>query len=200
VAGVVEFIQSRGMACSVYGAQYLMDALYHAGAEDYALSLLTATHDRSWAHMLYTVGSTITTEAWDNKYKENQDWNHAWGAVPANAIPRLLMGIEPLEPGFARMRIRPQTASLAEARITTPTIRGPVKVNVSRPDDRTWRASLTIPANTMAELHVPATDPAQVTEGGRAASGASHVKFLRVDNGRAVFEVPGGSYEFETRR
>ena len=26
------------------------------------------------------VGSTITLEAWDNKFKPNQDWNHAWGA------------------------------------------------------------------------------------------------------------------------
>jgi alpha-L-rhamnosidase len=199
VAGVVKFIESRGMACSVYGAQYLMDGLYYAGASDYALSLLTATHDRSWAHMIYTVGSTITTEAWDNKYKENQDWNHAWGAVPANAIPRLLMGIEPLEPGFARMRIRPQIASLKEAQITTPTIRGPVKLHVSQPNERTWRASVTIPANTTAEIHVPAADPVQVFEGGRAATGAPHVKFLRMDEGRTVFEIRGGSYEFEMR-
>ena len=26
------------------------------------------------------------------KYKNNLDWNHAWGAVPANVIPRGLMG------------------------------------------------------------------------------------------------------------
>jgi alpha-L-rhamnosidase len=109
------------------------------------------------------------------------------------------MGIEPLEPGFARMRIRPQIASLKEAQITTPTIRGPVKLHVSQPNERTWRASVTIPANTTAEIHVPAADPVQVFEGGRAATGAPHVKFLRMDEGRTVFEIRGGSYEFEMR-
>ncbi len=199
-ASVVEFIKSRGMACSVYGAQYLLDGLYYAGAEDYALSLMTATHDRSWAHMIYTAGSTISTEAWDTKYKENQDWNHAWGAVPANAIPRLLMGVEPIEPGYARVRIRPQIASLSHAKITTPTIRGPLHLEITQPDERAWRAKLIVPANTTAEFHAPTSDPALVSEGGNPASQAPHVRFLRVDQGRSVFELPGGSYEFVVRR
>lgn len=198
VPGVVDFIRSRGMACSVYGAQYLLDGLYEAGSEDYALELLTATHDRSWAHMIYTVGSTITTEAWDNKYKENQDWNHAWGAVPANAIPRLLMGIEPLEPGFSRVRIRPQVGSLTHAAITTPTIRGPIRLEVAR-DDVSWQGKVTVPANTTVEFHVPTDDPSRVLEGNVAAGERFGVSFLRNENGRAVFEIGGGAYEFEVR-
>lgn len=198
VPGVLDFIESRGMACSVYGAQYLLDALYKAGRDDYALELLTATHDRSWAHMLYTVGSTITTEAWDNKYKENQDWNHAWGAVPANAIPRLLMGIEPLEPGFSRMRIRPQTGTLAHAGITTPTIRGAVELEVVH-DNGPWKGKVSVPANTTAEFHVPVSDPSLVLEGGVAAEEAPAVSFLRTENGRAVFEIGGGVYNFEVQ-
>lgn len=35
-------------------------------------------------------GSTITMEAWSLKAKPNQDWNHAWGAAPANLLPRYL--------------------------------------------------------------------------------------------------------------
>ena len=94
---VVDFIQTRGMACSVYSSQFLMDALYEANDAEYALHMLTKTDDRSWYNMI-RVGSTISLEAWDNKYKPNQDWNHAWGAAPANIIPRRLMGVEPLRP------------------------------------------------------------------------------------------------------
>ncbi|HEX7366600.1 MAG TPA: sulfatase-like hydrolase/transferase, partial [Pelobium sp.] len=94
---VVEFIKSRGMACSVYGAQYLMEALYNANEADYALSLMASTSDRSWYNMI-RVGATMAMEAWDMKYKPNSDWNHAWGAVPANAIPRLMWGIQPKTP------------------------------------------------------------------------------------------------------
>lgn len=198
VQSVADFVQSRGMACSVYGAQYLLESVYDAGREEYGLELLTATHDRSWAHMLYTVGSTITTEAWDNKYKENQDWNHAWGAVPANAIPRLLMGIEPLEPGFSRIRIRPQLASLSHAFITTPTVCGPVRLEVSQAQGA-WRAKVEIPANTTAEFHVPSHDPARVFEGGVPVGEVQGVSFLGRRNGRTVFEIAGGTYEFELR-
>ena len=51
---VIDFIKSRGMACSVYGAQYLLEGLYNAGEEDYAFSLLTSVNDRSWWNMIKT--------------------------------------------------------------------------------------------------------------------------------------------------
>ena len=86
---VNKFIQSRGLACSVYGSQFLMDAVYGGNNADYGLQLLTSTSERSWYNMI-RVGSTISLEAWDNKYKPNQDWNHAWGAAPANIIPAKL--------------------------------------------------------------------------------------------------------------
>jgi hypothetical protein len=200
ISAVATFIKSRGMACSVYAAQYLFEALYRAGEADYALALITARGDRSWPHMIYDVGTTITLEAWDDKYKPNQDWNHAWGAAPANIVPRLLMGIEPTAPGFARFRVRPQTASLTRAALKLPTIRGEVKLEVSRPNPGTWRAALTVPANTTAEFEIPASDPGSVTEGGRLASASPPVKFLRMEHGRAVFEVPGGEYLFAVRR
>ncbi len=49
---VADYIKTRGMGASVYGAQFLMEALYNAGAADYALSLMTATNDRSWYNMI----------------------------------------------------------------------------------------------------------------------------------------------------
>src|SRR5205814_6290826 len=126
---VAEFVKSRGMACSVYGAQYLLEALYEAGEAGHALALMTARTDRSWTHMARDVGTTMTLEAWDNRYKPNQDWNHAWGAAPANILPRKLMGVEPEEAGFRKVRIRPRPGSLEWARLDLPTIRGPVHVD-----------------------------------------------------------------------
>ena len=154
-ANVVAFIKTRGMACSVYGAQYLLEALYQAGEGDYALSLLTATTARSWANMTYTVGSTITLEAWDPVYKPNLDWNHAWGAAPANIIPRYLMGVRPLTPGFGKILIQPQVGSLTSAQITVPTIRGTVGVNVTGNTSTSFAMAVDIPANTTAKVGVP---------------------------------------------
>lgn len=150
---VVGFIRSRGMACSVYASQFLMDALYGAGEADYALYLLTKSDDRSWYNMI-RLGSTISLEAWDNLYKPNQDWNHAWGAAPANIIPRRLMGVQPLEAGFETVRICPQVGSLEWAEATVPTIRGTIGVKVENKPDM-YRLTVTVPANMDAEVYLP---------------------------------------------
>ncbi|MFC3198876.1 family 78 glycoside hydrolase catalytic domain [Parapedobacter deserti] len=150
---VMEFIRSRGMACSVYGSQFLMDAVYEAGDADYGLSLLTSQSDRSWYNMI-RAGSTITMEAWDNKYKPNQDWNHAWGAVPANTIPRKLMGVEPLTPGWSTFRIRPQIGSLEWATVKVPTIKGDITV-FCRQDAPRYALKFTVPVNTSAYVELP---------------------------------------------
>ena len=149
---VMNHIKSRGMACSVYGAQYLMEAVYNAGYADYGLELMTATHDRSWYNMI-KVGSTITMEAWDMKYKPNSDWNHAWGAVPANIIPRHLWGIQPKTPGYGVVSIRPQMINLNQSSIMVPTIRGPIKGEYQKVNNRLTTFSFELPANMVGEFY-----------------------------------------------
>jgi len=149
--GVVDFIKSRGMACSVYGAQYLLEALYLAGEEQFALELMTARHDRSWWNMIAS-GSTMTLEAWDWKYKNNLDWNHAWGAAPANIIPRYLMGIRPLEPGFGKILIKPRPGSLTYAECLCPTIHGPVLVRYERKGGAPAELTVRIPEGSVGRL------------------------------------------------
>ncbi|HEY1056562.1 MAG TPA: alpha-L-rhamnosidase C-terminal domain-containing protein, partial [Emticicia sp.] len=151
---VVEFIKSRKMACSVYGSQFLMDALYEAGEADYALELLSSTAQRSWYNMI-RIGSTISLEAWDKVYKPNLDWNHAWGSVPANIIVRKLMGIEPISPGFETFQIKPQPGKLAFANLKTPTIKGAVSVSFNK-GNTSATMEVVVPGGTSANIYMPA--------------------------------------------
>jgi hypothetical protein len=155
IKSVAAFIRSRGMACSVYGSQYLLQALYNAGEGQYALDLLTSAGDRSWYNMIRS-GSTITMEAWDMKYKPNSDWNHAWGAAPANIIPGFLWGITPSEPGFAKAAIKPQLGNLKYSKITIPTIRGSI-VAEFRLKGIAKEYFITIPANMKCDFILPGT-------------------------------------------
>ncbi|MFC1716247.1 alpha-L-rhamnosidase C-terminal domain-containing protein, partial [Candidatus Poribacteria bacterium] len=150
-SSVVDFIKSRGMACSVYGSQFLLEALYQADEDEYALELMTSKTDRGWWHMI-ELGSTITLEAWDIKYKGNMDWNHAWGAAPANIIPSWLMGILPMEPGFGRILIQPRPGTLRTANMVLPTIRGPVEVRFGNNRSDSFTLEIEIPANTTARV------------------------------------------------
>jgi hypothetical protein len=190
VARVAAFLKPRGMACSVYGAQFLLEALYQAGEGGAAFSLLVSKDLRSWRNMIDKVGSTITLEAWDPTLKPNLDWNHAWGAAPANLIPRGLMGIEPLQPGFKRFRVRPQTATLDHAKLKLPTPAGPVLLEIRGVDAASWSAELTVPAGTAAEFHLPFAGRAAVQGGGRSIA----PRVLREERGRQVLGLVPGSW------
>lgn len=197
---VTRFVKSKGMACSVYGAQYLLESLYRAGEDEYARRLMTDTStDRSWPHMIHDLGTTITAEAWDRKYKPNMDWNHAWGAAPANVIPRMLVGVRPLEPGFRRVLVRPRPGGLETVRATVPTPRGPIKVSYRKHRDNGCRLAVTVPANTRALVHVPAPPGAEITEGGKPAGRADHVRPEGRTEQARVFAIDAGEYVFHVR-
>ena len=152
---IARWVGERGMACSVYAAQYLLEALFEHGAGRRALELITAPTDRSWRHMLDS-GTTITWEAWDLKYKPNQDWNHAWGAAPANLLPRYVLGARPLAPGWARALVRPHPGALTHAEGRIPTPRGPVAVGWEKGDQ--FRMRLGLPPGTSALVQLPAAE------------------------------------------
>ncbi|MFI3279467.1 MAG: alpha-L-rhamnosidase C-terminal domain-containing protein, partial [Rikenellaceae bacterium] len=151
-SSVAEFVKSRGMACSVYGAQYLFEALYKAGEAEYALELMTNTTDRGWLNMIRS-GSTMTLEAWDIKYKGNLDWNHAWGAAPANLIPRYMWGITPTSAGYTSASIKPQLAGLESAEITVPTLQGVIEASYYLKGGAK-HYSITVPSNMEATFCV----------------------------------------------
>ena len=56
--------------------------------------------------------------------------------------------------------------------------------------------SMVVPANTTATVYVPARSLADITEDGEPVANAEDVKCLRVENGKAVFEVGSGIYHF----
>jgi hypothetical protein len=128
-AAVAEFLREKGMACSVYGAQYLLDACFELGLGGHAVELMTSDGLRSWRNML-RAGATVTMEAWDNSVKPNQDWNHSWSTAPANIVARRLFGIRPLAPGFAKFCVEPDLSVLKNGFYRQPTPLGPIEVTV----------------------------------------------------------------------
>ena len=194
IPSVVRHIKSRGMACSVYGAQYLLEALYKVGESQYALDLMTSDSKRSWINMI-RVGSTMTTEAWDEYYKPNLTWNHAWGSAPANIIPRKLFGVEPLEPAFKKIRIKPQPGNLHYARLKMPTIRGMIHCTWKVENNR-FNFDVTIPANTSAEIWLPSVSKDAIKECGKKIEDKNDIMILGGKDGFVVCEIKAGLYHF----
>lgn len=146
---VADYVISRGVVCSVYGSQFLMEGLYAAGRGDVAFDYLVSDGKRSWRNMMRE-GSTISMEAWGNEFKPDQDWNHAWGAAPANIIPFKLLGVQPIEAGFKVVEIKPQIGRLNHVSATVPTVKGLISLQVS-PTSLTF----TVPTGTSARVSIP---------------------------------------------
>lgn len=175
------WLTERGMTMSVYAAQYFMEALFENGADNEALDLITADGDRSWKHMVNS-GTTISWEAWDQKYKPNQDWNHAWGAGPANLFPRYLLGAQPLSPGWVTARISPKVADLESAKGKVPTQLGPILIDWSQKDG--FEMKLEIPSEMLALVDLPHVEGSEkvLLNGEEVAA--------KLENGRWVLDAP----------
>jgi hypothetical protein len=187
---IADWLVKRGMKCSVYPAQYLMEALFENDRGKEALDLMLAPGDRSWRHMVES-GTTISWEAWDQKYKPNQDWNHAWGAAPANLLPRYVLGVRALEAGWSRAVISPTPGKLKFAAGKVPTPRGPVMVDWK--NEGSFKVELDVPTGIKAKVELPAAaDSKGVFSGGAAVPAKRDGSRWILDQevtGKASFEV-----------
>ena len=115
---------------------------------------------------------------------------------------RELAGINPDEdqPGYKHFVIRPRPCDgLTWVNARYDSIRGPITSNW-RIAGGQFRLHVEIPANTTATVFVPAKNVESVREGNTPATKAEGVRFIRMDNAAAVFDVASGSYSFQTER
>ncbi|WP_442482212.1 alpha-L-rhamnosidase-related protein [Aeoliella sp. SH292] len=193
VPPVTQLLAQRGMACSVYPAQFLLEGLYANDQDQHALDLMTSDSQRSWMNMI-RVGSTIALEAWDQEFKPNLDWNHAWGAAPANIIPRYLVGVRPAKPGFEAIDIQPRPGYLEWFEAKVPTIRGAVHVHYRR-TAAGYTLKVSVPGNTTAQVELPMLGdelPGEVVCDGspiEAPINGSHWRVTSIGSGSHVFQV-----------
>jgi Bacterial alpha-L-rhamnosidase 6 hairpin glycosidase domain/Bacterial alpha-L-rhamnosidase C-terminal domain len=185
---VVNYLHSRiaadnGMPPSVFGAQYLLEALFESGDADTALGLMTTNGTRGWLNMIH-LGSTLTTEAWSFTDKPNEDWNHAWGAAAGNLIQRFVLGLRPITAGCGQILIQPQLGqTLTCVQGVVPTVRGPVSIQVTNAPGQ-FQLLLNIPGNVTATVMLPtfgAINPVALVDG-NMVSGTVSNDWLTVTN------------------
>ena len=180
---------------SVYGSFFLLKGLYDSGNGHVANALLldddTSEGARTWAYMLYELGATITSEAWNPTTKGNMTFSHPWGAAPAYAIMSGIFGIKPTSAGYATFDVRLQTKGLTKASLVVPTIKGEISVSFED-KGHTYLAEVSVPANTQATVYLPASAGATVTANGETVQAVYEDGFVRVT-------VGSGTWNFEVK-
>jgi alpha-L-rhamnosidase len=180
-ARVAAYIDSRGMACSVYCAAFLIQAAYAGDRPDVASGLLSSTGSNSWMNMI-AQGAGATMEAWTTTEKPNLTYSHPWAASPAFNVPRSMFGIRPTKPGYDTLDIKPQPGDVAWAHITVPSVKGEIGAAFDSVGGRT-DVGAWVPANAVARVLVPGV-PAGTTsiyEDGTPVGGVVTDGFFAVD-------------------
>jgi alpha-L-rhamnosidase len=192
------WIARQGMACSIYCAGYLLEALYDGGQSQAALTLLTADTDTSWRHMI-ALGAGSTMEAWTPALKPNLTYSHPWAASPAFVVPEYLFGVSALTPGWGTVLIRPQPASLTSGSVRVPTPRGDVSVAFTRSGTR-FTAQVDVPATSTAEVALPGVRPGQRVwvDGTARTATAAPAADGTAAAGAAVVTVGSGRHQVAT--
>ncbi|WP_372899657.1 alpha-L-rhamnosidase C-terminal domain-containing protein, partial [Stieleria sp.] len=119
-------------------------------------------------------------------------WNHAWGAAPANLLPRHVLGAQPRTPGWTTATIRPCPADIESARGKVPTPRGPIKIDWT--NGEAFNLSLSLPDGMSAVVELPAPDGST----GVFADGTAMAATKRGDRWHVDGEVTG-SVRFEVK-
>ncbi|GAI45292.1 unnamed protein product, partial [marine sediment metagenome] len=156
----------------------------------------------SWGYSIEQ-GATTIWERWNSYTKEkgfgNADMNsfnhYAYGAC-GEWMFRSMLGIETDGAGFKKITMKPELGEgVTWAKGHYDSIHGRTSSGWKR-DPKTFQWEVVVPPNTTATIHVPAKTATDVTESGQAIAKADGVKFLRMENDRAVFSLDSGSYEF----
>jgi alpha-L-rhamnosidase len=125
---------------------------------------------------------------------------HPFGTCIGSFLFQDIAGIrpDPSDPGFRHIIIRPVPGNLTWAKARYDSIAGPVAVAWQR-DSGKFVLHVSIPANTLATVYLPAESEQSVTEGGRPLSHAPGVKFLQAEENHVKVAIGSGEYDFAVK-
>jgi alpha-L-rhamnosidase len=191
------------------GTSWISQALSDSGLDELAYRLLQNNQYPSW---LYAIDQGATT-IWErlngytveNGFGGNNSMNsfnhYSFGAVGQWMIAYSL-GIQRDEPAFQKFILRPEpdpTGTMTWAEGHYDSMHGRI-ASAWKITGNTLTYRATVPANTSATLYLPAASAAAVKEGGEDAARAAGIEFLRYENGKVVYRLKSGSYEFVANR
>jgi alpha-L-rhamnosidase len=202
-AHLVADIRRRGTLLSTgfLGTPFSLDALADNDQQSLVYDLLLRTEFPSWGYMIRKNATTIW-ERWNGDVGDvsMNSYNHyALGAV-TGFIFRRVAGIEPIRPGFLSFRFDP----VLDPRVPQgggdyDSVLGRISTDWALKPDGGFDLHLVAPANSRAEVHIPARAPDAVRVNGVPAGQAPGVMIKGMERGRLVLEIGSGDHRFEAR-
>jgi alpha-L-rhamnosidase len=189
------------------GTAPLNPALSENGYDEVAYKLLESTKYPSWLYPVVN-GSTSIWERWNSYTHENgfggnngmNSFNHyALGALGAWMYNHSL-GIQRdvMKPGFRHIILKPAYGGdVTYAKGHYDSVYGRISSGWEL-NNGTFKYNVTVPANTTATVYIPTNNVNTVKESGQPIAKVNGVKFIEFKDGKAVYELESGSYDFRS--
>ncbi|MDR1666909.1 MAG: glycoside hydrolase family 78 protein [Bacteroidales bacterium] len=191
------------VSTGLVGIQWLMRGLSDYGRADLAYQIATNRDYPSWGYMIENDATTIW-ELWNGNTADPAMNSHNHVMLLGDLLVwfyEYLAGIrnEAGSNGFAKITMRPTAVDgLDYVTASYHSVRGVIK-SAWKKEAGKFSWDITLPANSVAEVYLPAAEAHQVTESGKALSSVADVKFLKTEGGYCVFEVGSGNYRFSVQ-
>ncbi len=168
VLGFTEGEETRGALAAVKRAGYstapmivrfLVQAYGELDEDEALMEFLLDPKGRNRAYIVADGGS-FTYENWLGRNRKDpgaRSESHPVGAYGGViAVQSYVLGVQPLEPQYARVKIRPHQGELEFAKGTIPTQRGPIRVSWEN-DAKAGEFSMkvTLPCNVRVDVYIP---------------------------------------------
>lgn len=202
---IIKKLQADNMHIStgVIGTQWLMRGLTQNGRADAAFTLASNKTYPSWGYMIEN-GATTIWELWNGNTANPQMNSQNHIMLLGDLLIWLYENIggiksDAKDVAFKKIMMKPEAAinglQFANAAYNSPY--GVIKSDWKK-QGKVFLWNISIPANSVAIIHVPAKSVEDIMEGNVAALSVEGVQFLYMKDGNAVFEIGSGNYSFKS--
>ncbi|MFH1195116.1 MAG: family 78 glycoside hydrolase catalytic domain [bacterium] len=188
------------ISTGLVGAQWLMRTLSDNGRADIAYKLATNTTYPSWGYMAEN-GATTIWELWNGNTAapDMNSGNHVM--LLGDLIIwfyEYLAGIktDPTMPAFKHIIMKAfPFDELKYVNASYISMYGVIK-SEWKLDGKIFSWEINIPANTSATIFIPAEKESDVSVDGKLIWEIDGIKLVKIEDGRAVYEIGSGAYNF----
>jgi alpha-L-rhamnosidase len=188
------------ISTGVIGTQWIMRLLTEFGRPDIAYTIVTKRDYPSWGYMIENDATTIW-ELWNGNTANPAMNSHNHVMLLGDLIIWLYENIAGIKsnsdnPGFKEIIMNPSIIDgIKFVRASYNSVYGLIKSEYHNEID-CFKWNISIPANTKAIIYIPCSDSLSIFESNRPVNEIADIKFLRMQDNKAVFEIGSGDYSF----
>ncbi|MCK5851683.1 alpha-L-rhamnosidase, partial [bacterium] len=187
------------LSTGIFGTKYMLDVLSETGRPDIANTVVNQKTFPGWGFMLEN-GATTLWEHWefsDNTFSHNHPM---FGSVCEWFI-KTIAGIRPADDaiGFNKIIIKPELmGSLTWAKASYNSVRGRI-FSKWEIENGIFNLTVEIPANTTANIWLPADNLSRIKENDKNIDKADGIKFVKYDGEKTILNAGSGKYYFKVK-